>query len=288
MKAWLPLILSLLIPAAILAGTNNLPTETADIVQRTHVNKFKTALSGDLVPRDSSGNVGTNTAGLGTSTYHFTKAFITSGAFSAGDIKAHHSYNGAAPIGDGWMLCDGRQVTQSNYDTEHGAGSWANFIVSSPLLNKYLPNMTSRYLVGKATTTQSGSSAITAVGNTSNTIDLHHSHTYNLGGGQWYKGQSGTSNDQSWDNCTLGGTFVDIAQGTAKNSLSVLVGNSQSLTTTFGAGTFLPLRNATVCGSTSDDYVLGNSSGSTGTSLSSTQSIQPDSIEVQYYMRIID
>ena len=60
----------------LIAGTNNLPTEVSGVIQLQHINKFKTALSGDLVPRDSSGNVGDITASLGSQTNRFTRTWI--------------------------------------------------------------------------------------------------------------------------------------------------------------------------------------------------------------------
>jgi hypothetical protein len=81
----------LLFSGAALAGTNNLPVETGNIIQRQHVNKFQTALAGDLVPRDSSGNVGDVTADLGESVYRWkniwAKAVQLLGSFGGNPIQ---------------------------------------------------------------------------------------------------------------------------------------------------------------------------------------------------------
>lgn len=56
-------------------GTNNLPVETGPIIHLSHVNKFQTALSGDLVPRDTSGNVGDITANDGQQTNRWAQVW---------------------------------------------------------------------------------------------------------------------------------------------------------------------------------------------------------------------
>lgn len=213
------------------AGTNNLPTATVGIIHLQDINKFQQAFAGDIVPRDSFGNVGNGASALGQTSLEWIRAFIKSGYWSLGDIKAHHSFNGTAPIEEGWMLCDGRQITQANYDTEHGSGHWATYVGTSGLVNLFLPNLTGRYPVGAASTTQTGSSTITAVGNSGNTVNLSHTHS------------------------------VTVSLGAAN-------ANIDFFTTPF------------------NQYV-GALSASSGSALSSSQSIQPDSIQVLYYMRVI-
>lgn len=68
--------LSLGLAAIAFAGTNNLPTETGPVIQLSHVNKFKTAFSGDIVPRNSSGTVTNDGGSLGSSTYRFTSGWM--------------------------------------------------------------------------------------------------------------------------------------------------------------------------------------------------------------------
>lgn len=55
-----------------MAGTNTLPVETGRIIQRQHVNKFQTALVGDIVPRDSSGVAADLGGSNGTTPYRWT------------------------------------------------------------------------------------------------------------------------------------------------------------------------------------------------------------------------
>ncbi len=240
-----------------LGGTNTLSVETGAVIQRTHINKFQTALVGDLVPRNTSGVATTNAGSIGTTTYYWLKAFVESGYWAAGDIKLHHSYNATQGPGHGWMLADGRVVSQANYDTEHGSGAWATYIGSSPLDGKYLPDFTGRYPVGAATTTQAGGSAITAVGVSGNVLDMEHNH-------QWYDQVASGTTDKSWNSS---GSAIDLSSDAseASPSINILVGND----------------NATGAAMLSPDLYTTNSG-------SATQSIQPDSIQVQYYVRIIE
>lgn len=238
-------------------GANNLVTETGPIIQLAHVNKFKTALSGDVLARDASGNVGNNTASLGASATNWLKAFISSGYWSLGDIKMHHSYNATVPIGEGWMLCDGRQVTQAAYDTEHGAGHWATFVGSSGLLNKFLPDFTSRYPTGAATTTETGAGAIASVGRAGNLVSLTHNHT-------WYVANGAAAADDTFNSSGIAKTIDNTGVFKAAGPDTAINIAAAQVIACDGAGRFYTDQN-----------------------LSASFSIQPDSIQVQYYMRII-
>ena len=155
-------------------ATDTLPTRTnGQTIDQTWFANLQAVLGTDFVPRNSSG-VATDLAGnLGEAALRFLTAKIAAGYWAPGDYKMHNSYNGAVPAGEGWMLCDGRQVTQAAYDTEHGSGHWATYItqggtLSCPLLNLHLPDFTANngiLPVGAATTPQDGSGAITRTGN---------------------------------------------------------------------------------------------------------------------------
>jgi microcystin-dependent protein len=192
------------------------------------------------------------------------------GYWQVGDIKIHHSYNGAAGPGHGWMLCDGRQITEAAYNTEHGSGTWSTYIGSSALTNKYLPNMTGKYPVGKATTPQDGSVAITGVGNASHQVDLQHTHTATAHVHKWYKRNGTSTSDQSHDS---NGSLTDIIDGSAKTASSngIEVSHAEVGVPTLGTA----------------DLYTDSKQPANANSLSTTQSIQPESIEVQYYMRIV-
>jgi hypothetical protein len=129
-------------------------------------NTVRSAMTGDIVAREAVLGVATDIAAkLGPSeSYRFLKAFIAFGYWDCGDFKLHHSYNGLISAGEGWMLCDGRTVSQANYDTEHGSGHWATFVGSSPIDGLKLPDFTNRYAVGASSTTATGSGAIPTVG----------------------------------------------------------------------------------------------------------------------------
>lgn len=77
MKKYSLLAVLILVSVLAIAGTNNLPTETGRVIQREHVNKFKEALSGDLVPRNASGTVADQGGTLGTSTVRWGSSYLT-------------------------------------------------------------------------------------------------------------------------------------------------------------------------------------------------------------------
>lgn len=268
------------------AGTNNLPTETARTIQYAHINKFKTALSGDLVPRNSDGTVTTAAASIGSSTYKFLKGFFLSGQWAIGDIKAHVSYNGTFDAGEGWMLCDGRIVTEANYNTEHGAAHFATYVGSTTMLNKYLPNLTGRYPVGAATTPQDGTVAFTATGNASNQINIAHTHDfYHMH--MWYQWTNSGTSDNSFDVTSGVSAFSSSKNVTGAGYGALMVPH----TSAGGLGGVDMQIGTAASGNiyTSGPVAVttGASSQTTTSAGSATQSIQPDSIAVLYYMRII-
>lgn len=236
-------------------GTETAPTATdGTIITASHVNTLADMMQIDFVPRNSSG-VPTDVAGaLGSTSYKWLKAFIESGYWNVGDIKAHHSYNGAAGPGHGWFLCDGSIINEANYEAQSWAsvGDWDEFVGSSPRDGKYAPNFTDKYPVGAATTTQDGTSAITAVGNAGSEIDIQHNHV-------WYNATGVSSDDQTFDVDGSAVTLIEAIKSTSARQLSVV----QAISTT----------------------ALGDSW--TTKVLSASQDIQPESIEVQFYIRII-
>ena len=241
-------------------GLESLPTRTdGQTIDQNWFNTIKSILAIDLFPRNASGVVATVVGSLGSATYKWLnlysrKAEIETGYWSAGDIKSRHTYNGVVPVGQGWMLCDGRLINETTYNAEHGAGSWATYIGTSLLDAKYLPDLTgSKYLSGVASTAATGSIAIPEVGVAANSIDLAHTHgrgsfaaQVQFTSGRVYLSHEGTGD---WS-ATKSFSATDLGSETARDQ---------------GA----PIR------------------GTSGSSLSATTSIQPRSIEVQYYMRII-
>lgn len=244
-------------------STDTIPArQGGQVIYADWFNLLRQVLSGDLVPRNSGAIPQDGIGGLGTAVFKWIRAYILSGHWSAGDIKPRYSFAGNAPVGQGWMLCDGRQVTQAAYETEHGAGSWTTYVGTSPLLNKFLPNLVSRYPVGISATPQDGSVAITAVGLPDSGYLFAHNH-------QWFDGITNSA-DYSWilngSPLSLNPFPLYLFAGATRSALTVY-GNSgswsnQSYWTAFalGIGTALPLPKV---------------------------DIRPDSIETEFYMRIV-
>lgn len=235
-------------------GSAKLPTRLDGFVMDDDwLNAMKAAICGDVVPRASGGTPTDEGGSLGPTSYQFLKAFIAQGYWDVGDFKLHHSYNGTVSAGEGWMLCDGRTISQANYDTEHGASHWATYVGSSPLNGLKLPNFTGRYPIGAATTPQDGSGTITPTGNTSHQVNLQHRH-------RWLKVNAGSGlNDQTFD---TNGVAQDLSDTPAGAGLESVV---------------------SAAGLAADAYTSRDRLDAQ----SATQSIQPDSIEFQVYMRII-
>lgn len=191
-----------------------------------------------------------------------------------GRIVAHHTFNGAAPYGPGYMLCDGDIVNQTNYDAQHGSGAYVRDQVAlSPLNGKYVPNLVSKYLTGAATTTQIGASAITSVGNAGNVANHAHTHTQPTHGHAWYFNPSGGT--------TSSYTYNSVGTGV----------NLSPVTKTGGAVTSIELftgGHSNGIGITGSDALWTNQGGdeNTGSSLSSAN-IRPESIEVLYLIKVI-
>jgi len=261
------LLFFILCGVAAFAGTNTLISVSGGQVKPTHVNQFGTALKGNVLPRSASGIPTTKVSNLGSATKEWLELNVISGGFHAGDIKIHHTYNGTFQCGQGWMLMNGDQVTEAAYDTQHTAGDWDSYIVSSPLADKYLPNMASKYPIGSATTTQTGTKAITSVGNAGNVLDFSHSHT-GAGGHvhQWFHGITGASG-QTYNSA---GSAIDWPDSTKDNFAGQ--GDADS-------GYALADEN---------QYYTEALNPGTSTDGNSKLSVQPASIAVQYCMRIID
>lgn len=173
-----------------------------------------------------------------------------------GEIKLHHTFNGAVPVGRTWMICNGDIVNQTNYDALHGSGAYVrDCVASSPINGKYLPNMVDKFPIGSANTSQNGSSAITSEGLTGHTLNTTHNH-------KWLNLKTlSSSNDQSYDSS---GAAVDFSNaGNTKNS---------------GVWT-LPVSN--VAGERQPNVYYTEKVGST------SESIKPESIQVIYKMKVI-
>jgi len=232
------------------------------------VNQYRSALVQVLFPRNVSGVVADLAGEIGSSSIEWLKAHIASGYWKLGDIKPHHTYNGAAPIDQGWFPCLGGVINETNYDAIHGAGAWDIYVVSSALDGLYSPDMTGKYLVGAAATAQDGTGALTFTGNASNQTDIAHTHTGPEHGHQWYESNATTESDQTFD---TGGNLEVITTGSTKTAGNVAIESEAAQVNPPGA----------------DMHTSHAGTGLTGSGGSGTQDIQPESLEVIYYLRII-
>lgn len=207
------------------------------------------------------------------------------GRWDIGDVKMHHSFNGATTISRGWMRCNGDVVNQTNYDAIHGSGAYAaDGVASSPLLNKNIMDMNGHYAVGTNSTTQDGTAPITQVGNSGHTVNLQHSHTVNAHSHtvQAHNHQvmnfiDVNTNSQVYDS---GGSAVALTFGASSGTgNSVVIG-----TATFHGG-------GTVQGDwyTNNQAAVptANTSPGTDNQLSTTTDIQPDSNEVEFWIKVV-
>jgi len=256
------------------------------VADASDLNQYSSALRQDNVPRNASGIATDLSGNLGQSSLQWLKAYIAAGYWTIGDIKPHHSYNGAAPIDQGWFPCDGTIISEASYNSLHGAGSWATYVITSALDGKYAPDATSGYLVGVTSTTKDGSIAITNVGNSSNQINVSHSHTVNSHTHstpshrhQWYNSTGSFSDDQSYNSS---GSAIDFTIPGANNKDNLDVGFEG------------PIAHGADWKGPGVDYYTNNSSGTSGgatpgtnSQLSSSQDIRPNSVEVTYFIRII-
>lgn len=157
-------------------STESIPTrKPRQTIVQAWLNLIRSVVAVDIVPRATGGGPLANAGPLGSSTYKYKRAYVFVGYFGPGDIEFMYDYNGTLTVPEGWMLCDGRQITESNYNTEHGSGKWATYIGSSPLNNKYLPNLNNKFLQ-YGSNTQDGSSALTFVNNAGHIKNATHNH----------------------------------------------------------------------------------------------------------------
>lgn len=169
-------------------GTNNLVDQTTDeIIEAEDPNQYRTALGNNIVPRNASGQPAFASAKAGTSTYPFKQAGIKNGYFYCGQIVPYLSYDQTFTLGQGWMPCNQARIIKSVYDGVHGAGSWDQYIITSPLEGKYTPYLEGskqRFMVGTLDTTDDTTYDISSpvylpsVGNPDHEYDVAgHTHT---------------------------------------------------------------------------------------------------------------
>jgi hypothetical protein len=225
-------------------------------------NAIVAALKQDFVPRNSSAVATANGGRLGTATYPWERANITTGYWVVGDVKMFHDFNGTLTPGQGWMKCNGNQVTEAAYDVIHGAGAWDLWITSSPIENLYLPNMNNKFPVGITDTVQTGAIAIVSEGNASHQVSLAHTHTVAAHNHKWLDQLAATNMTYDTNGSAITAVTVGGGAGTPGTQLGSRVVGGLTLYT-------------------------DNKSPATDSQGSATQSIKPESIAMEFWMRII-
>lgn len=255
-------------------GTNNLTTKNdGDVASADDVNQYKTAMSGDIVPRNSSGVPTDESGSFGTPTYKAKNTEVVNGHFFTGMIIPFHDFNGTVSPGQGWMKCNGDVVNETNYDAIHGSGAWAIYVVTSDLDGLNLPDLAAKYLVGTAATSQDGSSPITFEGNSDHEVDIAHVHAIGSHVHKWYNATGTGLSDDDQSFTSVGGAqgLGQRQKGTGSHAIMSQPGSSNSL-----------------IGDTSDDLFTDSQDlGSPDSQLSATQSVQPHSAAVEYWIRVV-
>ena len=247
-------------------GVGSLTTATTGTpIPANDHNIIVAALKGDIVPRNGSGVAEADAGDMGTSSLPFKRAHITSGGWVCGDVKMFHDFNGSITPGQGWMKLNGDVVSEANYNAIHGAGSWATYVVSSPLSGKNLPNMNDKYVRGATVTAQDGSAPITTVGNADHEVDLSHTHTGPSHNHQWYQ-RNGSSSDEVYNSVGTQTVVTSNGKGIGESSIS-----SSSAS---GSGP-------------QSAYTSNAGTGNTGTGGSAAQNVEPEAHELQFWIRII-
>lgn len=172
--------------------------DNGQIIDSDWFDRIHAVICGDIVPRNAGGAAQNFAATLGEPLLKWLKAHVANGYWKCGDIKKHLPYAGTAPIGQGWMLCDGRLINQASYDAEHGGGSWATYVGVSPLQGKYLPNFVMP--IGALTTPQTGAAPFGA------TQDDHTVFNHNH---KIYEKRASSLEDKTFD---ANGNPIDITQ----------------------------------------------------------------------------
>jgi len=257
--------------------SNSLFSVAGGIVRTSHVNQYFQALSQNVVPRNSSGIPTSNAGTMGSSSLPWKHAHITTGYWSPGDIKCHHTYNGLLPMGQGWMRMDGDIINETNYDAEHGAGSWDLYVVSSLLDGRYLPALSvvgnGKYIQAASTTPQDGTAPFTDTGNPSNLVDISHTHSVQIPALGWYD-ENGASPDTTFNS---GGGSTALTTNTNGNGIPYIACSAGNPCIGSGGGLFYtqgPLINT------------GIPSLSPYTFLTQVPT-KPHSVEFVCYMRIV-
>lgn len=191
---------------------------------------------------------------IGTGRFVLESAIGTLGGNPVGTIIAHYDYGVISTLPDPavWKICNGAMIVDA----------------SSPYNGKNLPDQSGRYLVGFGTDggANIGMGALpdppTPVGNAAHQINLQHQH--------------GPGTLQFKVIKVLGGSI----QGYDSGGTSQTLHNGRNVQALAGGPLCLEYAPAA-----DGDYYTTQGAGSTDQQLSTTQSIQPRSIQCRFYLR---
>jgi len=157
-------------------GTETIPDrKRRHTIQKSWLNNFRDVLSGNFIGRYLNGEVRADYARLGNQTYKWKRANIYIGHLQLGSVLPFYDYAGVFAVPQGWMLCDGSIINETNYDSQHNTGDWDEYIVSTALSGKYLPNMNAKFIASTGDSLATGAAPIASVG--SHTFNASHDHT---------------------------------------------------------------------------------------------------------------
>lgn len=159
-----------------------LPEVTTNPTQDTHFNNIQQAMAGDLLPRDSDGDATDLAGDLGTSALPWLKMNVRTGHLATGVLVPWYDFAGLLTLPQGYMLCNGDQITRAKYNQQHRTGVgdatdyWAIYIASTELENLYLPGGDGRFMQGTTSATEDGTLPLTEYGAVGSLINLAHDH----------------------------------------------------------------------------------------------------------------
>lgn len=152
------------------------PRTDPTVINGTWFNVLKDALCSHVVPRNANGEPEANAGSLGDGAHRWLKLCRASGGPYLGQIIWVYDYNGIVEVPEGFMLCNGRFIIDTEYNAEHPGSGWAKYVGSTPLEWRRLPNLIGRYFSSNSLnqTVPGETASIPSVG--SNALMLEHAH----------------------------------------------------------------------------------------------------------------
>lgn len=160
----------------------SIPEKTTNPSDESDFNNLSSAICADIYPRDANGDATSSAGELGTATYPWLSAAVKNGYLAPGVIIPWYDYAGLLDLPQGYMICNGSQITKDNYNEQHKTSVddttdyWAQYVGSSELENLYLPGGEARYLMGSTSTLPTGQTTIPEEGAAGSVVSLAHNH----------------------------------------------------------------------------------------------------------------